>query len=120
MRDRRTALIVEEQYLIALDIQRVLETLGITQTVFAHSTAEALQLATRWSEFSLAIVDIDASSADTALLLDGLQDAGVHLVVTSADSALRHGVASAPGVTVVIKPMPDTVLASAIEQTLAK
>jgi CheY-like chemotaxis protein len=114
----QTVLIVETEFLIALDIQRVLEFMGAGQTVFARTTIEALDAAARWPGFGLALVEIHHERDDDLALLQGLKDAGVALVLLTADIALRRGCASFPGTPVVMKPFLEEELASAIKQAL--
>ena len=56
MLNGRTALVVEEEFLIALDVQRMLEALGVGLTLFARTPAEAEQLRARWPEIAIAIL----------------------------------------------------------------
>lgn len=114
----QTVLIVETEFLIALDIQRCLEALGAVQTVFARDTAEALAAATQWPGFGVALVEIHHQRDEDRTLLLGLQRAGVRLVLMTADVAARRGI---PGIAapVVMKPFSEDDLASAIGQALA-
>jgi len=116
----QTVLIVETEFLIALDIQRVLEFLGAGQTVFARNTIEALDAAARWPGFSLALVEIHHERDEDLALLRGLKEAGVALVLLTADIALRRGSASFPGTPIVMKPFLEEELASAIELALTR
>lgn len=54
----KRVLIVEQEFLIALDIQRILEGLHAARTVFARSVAEAAELGDRWDTFDLAIIEL--------------------------------------------------------------
>ena len=77
-------LIVEEEVLIALDIQRVLESVHPCQTVFARNFDEVAQLGDRMQAFDLAVVTAPRNgTADDDVLLR-LAAAGVALVVCSA------------------------------------
>ncbi|GLQ08381.1 hypothetical protein GCM10007913_03130 [Devosia yakushimensis] len=118
MLSAQTILVVEEEFLIALDIQRVLEDHDVGQCVFARSIAEALALRERWSDYGLAIVELQANHADGLELLQGLKAAGLALVVTTADLSLRPGLSGLPDVGILIKPFPEAELVSAIKQAL--
>ncbi|HWU17435.1 MAG TPA: hypothetical protein VN155_07105 [Devosia sp.] len=119
MLNGRTILIVEEEFLIALDIQRVLEDHDAGQCVFARSAAEALALSERWHTYSLAIVELRPDHADSIALLRGLSQAGTNLIVTTSDPGLRSGSDVAPGAPTLIKPFPEEELLSAIGKTLS-
>ena len=113
----QTILIVETEFLIALDIQRCLETLGASQTVFARDVMEALDAAPRWPSFSLALVEVHRERDEDIALLLGLQQAGVRLVLLTTDVQLRHGLPGFAAPTIVM-PFLEEDLVSAIEQAL--
>lgn len=118
MLNGRTVLIVEGEFLIALDFQRMLEALGIGQTLFARDVAEAETLRERWPEITLAIVEIRGGPAATLPLIDSLGASGVACVLTTGDVETRSALAR-PDRPVLIKPVPEDVLASAVAQALA-
>lgn len=111
-------LVVEEEFLIALDIQRVLEEHNVGQCVFARSSQEALALRERWPEYSLAIVELRARQPANLELLRGLDAAGVRLIITTSDLSQRAGVLDLPEAPTLIKPFPEAELMSAINKAL--
>ena len=115
----RTALVVEEEFLIALDIQRMLEALGVGQTLFARTAAEAAQLQARWPEIAIAIVEIRAGDASTSALAESLVAAGIPTVLITADFNGRHGIAGALALPVVVKPIPEEHMTAAIGHALS-
>jgi CheY-like chemotaxis protein len=116
----QTVLIVEEEFLIALDIQRVLEDRNAGQCVCARSVAEALSLRERWPDYQLAIVEFRADQPDDTELLRGLTAAGIRLIITTADHALHSGIPDAPGMPILVKPFPEADLVSAIALALTQ
>jgi CheY-like chemotaxis protein len=119
MLNGRTALVVEEEFLIALDIQRMLETLGVGQTLFARTAAEAEHLRDSWPEIGLAIVEIRSHGTAAHELVDGLRRAGVPMVLTTSDLVMANGSRVFPDLTVLSKPLPEEAMTSAIQQALA-
>ena len=119
MLNGRTALVVEEQFLIALDIQRMLETLGVGQTLFAGSAAEAEHLRAHWPEIGIAIVEVSSRDAAALQLVDSLRRGGVPTVLTTADIAISQGPAAFPELVVLPKPIPEDAMTSAVQQALA-
>ena len=115
----RTALVVEEEFLIALDIQRMLETLGVGQTLFARTAVEAEQLQARWPEIAIAIVEIRAGDASTSALAESLVAARIPTVLVTADFNARHGIAEALALPVVVKPIPEEHMTEAIGQVIS-
>ena len=119
MLNDQTVLVVEEEFLIALDIQRMLETHGTGQMLFARTAEEAHELETHWPSIGLAIVEVRHDGAHSLELVRRLRDAGVAVVLNTADSAVRRGHPEFPDVPVAIKPMAEEDLLAAIEQALA-
>ena len=116
----QTVLIVEEEFLIALDIQRVLEDRNVGQCVCARSVAEALSLRQRWPDYDLAIVEFRVDQPDNVELLHGLKAAGIAMIVTTADHALHTGLADAPEAPILVKPFPEAELVNAITLALTQ
>ena len=118
MLNGQTILVVEAEFLISLDIQRMLEGLGAGQMLFARAADEVQELGTHWQTIGLAIVEIGPNSSDAATLVRGLLAENIPVICSAADSALRQGHPDFPGVPVVIKPMSDPDLAAAIAAAL--
>lgn len=115
----QTILVVENEFLIALDIQRILESHGTGQMLFARTAEEAHELETYWPSIGLAIVEARHDWPHSLALVRRLRDAGVAVVLNTADSALRRGHPDFPDVPVAVKPMAEEELLSAIEQAVA-
>lgn len=120
MLNGRTALIVEEDFLIALDIQRMLENQGAGQTLFARTPGEAEQLRASWPNIAIAIVELRSHDATTVPLIESLLGAAIPVILITSDAALRKN----PGLahvdlTVLGKPVPEDAMADAIRHALA-
>jgi len=111
-------LIIEEEFLIALDIQRILEGAGTSQTVFARSVEEAERLAGRWREFDLVLLEISYENPAAIALAASILEAGVAVAITSSDLAYRRGVPGLLGRPVVIKPFVEDDLIMACNAAL--
>ena len=114
MLNGQTVLVVEAEFLIALDIQRMLEGLGVDQMLFARTADEAHELAGHWPSLGLAIVEIRSDAPRSVTLVHSLRLAGVAVILSTADGAIRQGHPDFPGVPVIVKPMADDDLATAI------
>lgn len=112
-------LVVEAEFLIALDVQRMLEGLGAGQMLFARTADEAHELTPHWQSLGLAIVEIEPHAPRAAALVRGLLSEDISVILSSADGASRRGHPDFPGVPVVIKPMSEEDLAVAITAALA-
>lgn len=120
MLNGRTALVVEEEFLIALDIQRMLENQGVAHTLFARTAPEAELLRPRWNDLAIAIVEIRSQDPPVFDLIDSLRTAAVPLVLITSDVTFGSG--RGPGLSdlaVVIKPIPEDGMANAIRHAIA-
>ena len=119
MLSRQKLLIIEDVFLIALEIQRILEGANAEQTVFARNFGEAQLLADRFGEFDLAIVNPPLPRSPEMETAGLLVKAGPAIVVCTAakvdlaDSALA-------GAELIVKPFSDEDLLAACQRARAK
>lgn len=116
MLNGKPVLVIEEEFLIALDLQRMLEGMGAGQIVFARSAREALAMEMHWADVQLAIVEIALEQHSALELVGRLVTNGIAVVICSADTSLRRGVTQFPALPVVLKPMAETDLVTAISK----
>lgn len=106
-----TALVVEDEYLIALEIQRVLETAGAVAVIGEASVApDAGQ-----DVFQLAIVSVRPDAHDEHQLCLYLRERGTAVVALSSDSVHAPGIPGLDTIPVVIKPFIDDELLAAAQ-----
>jgi DNA-binding response OmpR family regulator len=106
MLSQKRVLVVEAEFLIALDMQRILEEADAGKTVFARSVEEAGSLADRFGEFDLAIVGLQGSSPAAIELARSLLVANVAVVATTAGSESGRQIPGLP-VPLVRKPFGE-------------
>jgi two-component system, response regulator PdtaR len=112
-------LIIEEVFLIALDIQRILEDAGVRQTVLARNFQEAATLADRFGEFDLAVIHSPRPGTADIEVASRLAAAVPALVVCSADpQALAHSPLGA--VVKLSKPFSDGQLLAACGRAIER
>ena len=114
----RSVLIVETEYLIALEIRHTLESLGAGKVVIAHSPADAMDFAMNWSDAALAVVELQINRPDIEGLLRSLKHAEIPTIAVTADVRLNGGHSLFPGLPVLIKPVHGDDLASAARSLL--
>jgi DNA-binding response OmpR family regulator len=114
----KTALIVEPEFLIALDLQRVLEASGFSETLFARSPAEARELSSQWPRLSLALVEFRLFGEETLALAAALHRHGVPTIGISSDVELTRGIDGLPAIPVLGKPVSDALLSAAVHRIL--
>lgn len=110
-------LILEDEFIIALDIQRIVEDAGARQSVLARNYEEVAALSGRYGEFDLAIVAVPRRDTADGDIAGRLAAAGVAIVVcTGSPGAL----AATPlaGAEIVDKPFSDEELLAACERAL--
>lgn len=90
MLSRERVLIIEEEFLIALDIQRAVESAHVLQALFARNFAEASAISEQFSEFNLAIITAPRTPGD-AEVASRLHAAGVAIVVCTAAPMGQEG-----------------------------
>lgn len=105
-------LIVEDEFLIALEIQRVLEEAGARPPAIVRTAEEAQTLAGA-ERFDLALVAAGADIGETRRLVEALRGSGLAVVVLSPDGAHRGGIAGLEGIGIVGLPFKDGELAAA-------
>jgi DNA-binding NtrC family response regulator len=112
-------LIVEEEFLIALDIQRVLEDANAQKTVFARNFGEVAAMGDRIGEFDLAIVTPPRPDSGDFAIAQRIVAAGVPVVVCSA---FRHSLADTPlaAAEFVDKPFSDDKLLEACRRAMGR
>lgn len=111
-------LIVEDEFLIALDMQRILETAQASATIFARSVEEAEAQGEKLSSLDLAIIEIGPDNVPALRLAMHLLANGIAVVFTSSDSQHRHGFSGLPLTPVVVKPFGETDLLGACLKAL--
>lgn len=112
-------LIVEEEFLIALDIQRVLEGAHAAQAVFARNYQELAALEPRFAEFDLAIVTPPRPGTSDLQLAERLAHAGPALVICSATPVdVDESVLAVAEI--VYKPFADDDLLAVCKRALAR
>jgi CheY-like chemotaxis protein len=109
-------LAVEDDFLIALDLQRALRDLGCKRVEITGSCSEALDLAGTGA-FDLVVVDVKLSDADCSELVKVLRNRSIPFVYVSGYQQSDYpDLPSAPWLT---KPLNEPELAAAI-RTIAQ
>ena len=60
----RRCLVLDDEFLIALDIQQILERAGAAQVICVASATEALEMLQREPNFDIAVLDVKLSGAE--------------------------------------------------------
>lgn len=111
-------LIVEDEFLIALDYERILQEAGAVLVVVAGSLARARAAVAGQSPFTLALLDMDVdgeSSLPLARQLAGLGTAVVFITGLSDRTLLPDDIA---GTAILEKPFLESTLLAAITRAL--
>jgi len=117
----KRCLVLDDEFLIALDIQQILELAGAMQVACAASVPEAIELLRREPKCDLAVLDVklsgpDRNSLGIAALLAAKGTPFVFLTGMRVDDLHSRQFPQAP---VVEKPYDATTLMDAVRRALA-
>lgn len=112
-----TALVVEEEYLIALEVQRVLESAGSAVTLGALGSIESI-VGDRNARFDLAIIAVPPDRPEIVALSRALAARGIAVVILSS-SLDQDGLGNLEGLRIVAKPFSDHELLKAAEEAVS-
>lgn len=114
-------LVVEDEFLIALDIERILESVGVTTIVTASRVAQALDLVMASGPFDAAVLDLKLERETSIPVAERLHAAGVPFVFLTGGTPGSDITAQFPRAPVVGKPFDaDTLLAALMQAMTAK
>lgn len=116
----RSALVVETEFIIALGVQTVLESLGAAPVVLAGSAAEARAAIADWNQAALAIIEVETHRPEHLELARLISQSGIPVLGLSTDPRLAAGLPDLPGTPVLIKPVPDDALVQVIRNRLGQ
>lgn len=118
----KRCLVLDDEFLIALDIQQILERAGASHVTSVASAAEATELLGRKLKFDLAVLDVklgsvERNSLDVAALL---QTQGVPFVFLTGMRADDMHAKKFPNAPVIEKPYDAATLLRAVQHALAQ
>ena len=112
------ALIVEDEYLIALEMQRILEAAGAAAIIVARNVAEGAEHTVSRS-FDIALVAVGPGDSAAVSFMQALRQSGVAVVAVSSVGEHREGIPGLDGAGAVVKPFTDEDLLAAAAAALA-
>jgi CheY-like chemotaxis protein len=115
----RRCLVLEDEVLIAIDIQQVLESAGAAEVVCTSNLAEALR-AWHMARFDFAVLDLRLSNAETSMTLaEELDEAGTPFIFLTG-APLDEANTGRFAVPLVEKPYTSPILLEAVAKALAR
>ena len=111
-------LIVESEYLIALDVAQSLEGVCPDVAYIAHDAAWAEKQADQWEGKSLAVIEIEESLPANQALAERLRHAGMPVIGITADNESRAYLSQQPAHPVLLKPIDTALLVNVAQQLL--
>jgi CheY-like chemotaxis protein len=114
--------VLDDEFLIALDIQQILERAGASYVASVASAAEAIEVLGREPKFDLAVLDVklggvERNSLDVAALL---HTQGVPFVFLTGMRVDDVHTKNFPTVPIIEKPYDATALLRAVQHALAQ
>jgi CheY-like chemotaxis protein len=109
-------LVIEDEFLIALDLQRILEELGAGEVVLANTQARAEAALAQNGAFDLAIADLRIGDHDIQPFVADLAKRGIPLLLaTGSEPTVPKGRAA-----VIRKPYSDSQIVEALQAILGR
>jgi CheY-like chemotaxis protein len=117
----RRCLVLDDEYLIALDIQQILEAAGAAGVTSVSTAAEALEVLGKESNYDLAVLDIKLGGAtDSSMTVAALlSEQGTPFVFLTGMRADEIAAGPFAGVPVVEKPYQAPLLIETVRRVLA-
>jgi len=116
----RTILIVEAQYIVALDVEATLGSLGAEHVVIAQDPAHAALVADQWADCTLAIVEIEREKPDQIALAGDLVRRGIAVIGLTTDTELPRTHAWISSTPIVLKPVQSNHLIAAVARAMSE
>lgn len=116
----RTVLIVETEIIISLSMQAVLHGLGATNFIVLNSPADFDPQLYPWQSLGLAILEIEADRPDQSDLVLAATSAGIAVLGLTADGQWKNSMPALPDIPVVVKPVPDDILAESVTSLMKR
>lgn len=114
----QTALVIEAQYLIALDMGHTLEHFAACRVVIAQDVDHAQELSSHWAECGLAIVEIERNLPRQIAFVGELLRRNIPVIAITADADLPGKLGWFLGVPVLVKPVPADSITAAVAAVL--
>jgi CheY-like chemotaxis protein len=111
-------LVVEDEFLIALDIQRILEGVGVKTVLTASRVKQALELMLSAGPFDAAVLDLKLERETSTPIAERLQQAGVPFVFLTGGPS-QADTRRFPQAPVIGKPFDGETLLSALAEAMA-
>ena len=111
----RTILVVEDEFLIATDIQRVVEDAGALHAILANSTAAVRNILAAGTRIDVCVLDLKLGSENGLSLAEEFRNRCIPVVVVSGFDAG----AGSRGIVVIQKPFRDAELVAGLLKALA-
>ena len=115
----KSALIIEDNALIAMNVEVCLLDAGAAVVKMANSIASAKSALDEGIPFDAAVVDLHLADGNASSLVQALSERGVAVVITTGDVADEGRSAHSKAITVLQKPHTDRDLINALMRCVA-
>jgi DNA-binding NtrC family response regulator len=114
-----SALIIEDNALIAMNVEVFLLDAGAAVVKTANSIASAKSALDEGIPFDAAVVDLHLADGNATSLIQALSERGIAVVITTGDAARQDQPAHNKAITVLQKPYTDRDLINALMRCAA-
>ena len=115
---RKAVLIIETEIIISLSMQAALQSLNAYEIVVLTSAREFHARKLSWQDVACAIIEIERDRDQQIAMVRSAQEHNVPVLGLTADSRLKNGMPEFPGMPMLVKPVPDEALISAVQSLL--
>jgi hypothetical protein len=119
MQARKAVLILETEIIIALSIQAALQGLYEQPVIVLTSAGDFAKNQMSWDKLDFAILEVHQKKHDHLDLIRSAIDHQALILGLTTDNRLENGMPEFPGMPILTKPVPDSILLEAV-QTLLK
>ncbi len=118
MQARKAVLILETEIIIALSMQAALQGLYEQPVIVLTSAGDFAKNHMSWEEVDFAILEVEQKKHDHLELIRSALEHQARILGLTTDSRLENGMPEFPGMPILTKPVPDSILLDAVQSLL--
>lgn len=112
-------LVLEEEFLIGVELERLLSENGFARVQLVHSIEDAEATEGSWEHCIGAIIETMLAGVSTSTIATRLRDAKIPLIFGTGRSEHKEGVSDFPDIAVLMKPYVDADVTRALKTYFA-
>ncbi len=114
----KSVLIIEDELLIAMNLESWLREAGAARVEVVHRLSSARDALNMESSFDVAVLDLMLADGDASPLTKVLRQLGIPFVITTGDASALAGSELTPSAAILVKPFPESELLAALRRAI--